>query len=105
MSRIISIMDAPIPESNVYGTEIRRYYADGIIAIIRKNPGKNKTDEPVWFQVAEDGNLNITYSRILNTEVCDEFVSKFWDVKEQGELHEFISPDSIKGTLEIRGKR
>jgi hypothetical protein len=109
MARIISITPremntVPIPQSNVFGTEVQKYYADGVIVIIRTLPGKKIANSPVWYQVRDDGTLLRTHSRILNTETQDEMVTRFWTLDENKEIHEYINPSSVKGMVEIRRK-
>lgn len=105
MSKVISIRELntlPIPASNVFGIEVRKYYADGVMTIVRTLPGKKHSEQPKWFQLKDDGKFHDTHTRILSSEVCDEEVSKFWNLEDKSEIHEYLSPEIRKGSVEIR---
>jgi hypothetical protein len=105
MPQVISISSPtqlPIPQSELYGKEVRKYYADGVISIIRTNPGKKTPNVPLWLQVSDDGSLKNTHMRIISTEVRDENVTRFWILDDSRELHEYLSPKKFQGSYEIR---
>lgn len=103
MATIISICPTDeIPGSELYGTEVRKYYADGVISVIRKNPGSKLPNSPTWYKVMDDGSLKKTHVRIISTEVRDEEVTRFWILKDSREFHEYLSPIASRGTTEIR---
>ena len=105
MPQVISISSPtqlPIPKSELYGKEVRKYYADGVISIIRTNPGQKTPSSPLWLQVCDDGSLKNTHTRIISTEIRDEDVTHFWILDDSRELHEYISPKKIQGNYEIR---
>lgn len=101
MAKVISILDAPLPKSNVYGTEIRKFGADGIVTILRRNPGNTRFEHAIMTTI--DGTR--VYGRTLDTEIKDELVSRFWLLPNNQEMHEFISPSSLNGTVEIRSMK
>jgi hypothetical protein len=92
----------PCPESELYGTEVRKYYADGIVSVIRTNPGLKTPDSPKWYQVTDDNTLKSTHTRTISTEIKDETVTRFWKMSKIQEKHEYLSPEKIRGTIEIR---
>ena len=101
MSKVISITEfntLPVPKSNVFGIEVRKYYADGVITITRTLPGRKISEEPVWLQIMDDGNTKKAYTRVISTEICNEKVSKFWMLDDGDEMHEYMSD----GCVEIR---
>jgi hypothetical protein len=105
MAQVISIRSPEqIPEtkSELYGIQVQKYYADGVISVIRTRPGEKIPDSPTWFQVGDDGTLKKTHIRIISTEVRDENVTRFWFLDDKRELHKYLSPKSCEGTFEIR---
>lgn len=105
MAQVISISSPdqiPVPKSELYGKEVCKYYADGIVSIIRTKPGEKVPNSPVWLQVCDDGTLKKTHMRIISSEVRDEDVTRFWILDDSRELHEYLSPIKVKGNYEIR---
>lgn len=105
MPEVISISSPeqlPIPKSELYGKEVRKYYADGIVSIIRTKPGERHPNAPVWLQVCDDGSLKKTHMRIISSEVRDEDVTRFWSLDDSRELHEYLSPIKNQRSYEIR---
>lgn len=108
MAQVISIRSPeqiPKTKSEIYGIEVRKYYADGIISVIRTNPGEKIPGSPIWFQVGNDGSLKKTHMRIISSEVCNENVSRFWNLDDTREIHKYLSPNKVKGTFEIRKRK
>lgn len=105
MPQVISISSStqlPILKSELYGKEVRKYYADGVVSVIRTKPGETGPDVPLWLQVNDDGSLKNTHMRIISTEVRDEDVTRFWILDDSRELHEYVSPKKFQGRYEIR---
>jgi len=105
LPQVISISSPeqiPVPKSELYGKEVRKYYADGIVSIIRTKPGEKTPNSPIWLQVCDDGSLKKTHMRIISSEVRDEDVTRFWDLDGSRELHEYLSPVKVQGSYEIR---
>lgn len=100
MAKVISITDVAELKPTLNGVEIRKFGADGIIVVIRKDPGSLYFNAPIWYDT--DG--NIVHSRTHDADVKDELISNFWVLGDNEELHEYISPERMTGFTEIRMK-
>lgn len=86
----VSLPSIPEPSSKVFGRQITRFGADGVVMIQRQLPGSKNFENARLWEVSrtETGfRWKEVFGRVIDSDVKEE-ISKFWTLGEMEELHQ-----------------
>jgi hypothetical protein len=87
--REVSLPSIPEPPSKVFGRQITRFGADGVVMIQRQLPGKKNYERASFWEIYRTDTgmqWKEVFGRVIDSDVKEE-VSKFWTLNGKEELH------------------